>query len=137
MEGFGVATIVETREVFSGGRDAAAFIRSQGLQDLPLLGGPDYMMATVAGYLRRPLFAAETEEFNQTVVFHTRRRGFSANELMNRAVAISRERKTPVVAVCIHPLPPPPPGATSALLFTSRPGSVADETFSVYRVQAE
>ncbi|HEX7508531.1 MAG TPA: hypothetical protein VF550_17285 [Polyangia bacterium] len=135
-ESFGAATIVETREVFSGGRDAAAFIRSQGLQDLPLLGGPDYMMVTVAGYLRRPFIAAESEEVHQTVVFHSRRRGFSGYDLMNRAVAISRERKSPVIAVGINPLPAPPPGATSVLLFTSRPGCVADEVFWVYRIQA-
>jgi len=135
-ESFVVATVMETREVFSGGRETAAFIRREGLQDLPIIAGPDYFVVTVAGYLGRPYFTAETEEFNQTVVFHNRHRPFSTNDLMDRAVALSRERKSPVLIVCIHGLPDPPAGTTRTLLFTSRPGMVGDEVFSVYRLQA-
>jgi hypothetical protein len=131
-----LGAILETREVFSGGRETAAFIRREGLQDLPIVAGPDYFVVTVAGYLRRPFVAVETSEFNQTVVFHNRRRLFSPNDLMDRAVAISRERKSPVVVVCSQGLADPPAGTTRTLLFTSRPGLVADEVFSVYRVQA-
>jgi hypothetical protein len=135
-ESFVVATVLETREVFSGGRETAAFIRREGLQDLPIIAGPDYFAVTVAGYLRRPFIAAETEEVNQTVVFHNRHRPFSTNDLMDRAVAVSRERKIPVLIVCIYGLPDPPAGTTRTLLFTSRPGLVGDEVFSVYRLQA-
>jgi hypothetical protein len=129
--------VVETREVFSGGRDTADFIRRQRLQDLPLVAGPDYAVVTVAGYLRRPFIAVETAENNQTVVFHSRRRReFSTQDLVNRAVAVSRERKSPVIIVCNQELPEPPIGTTQRLLFTSRPGMVGNEIFSVYRLQA-
>ena len=133
---FAGATILDTREVFSGGRDAAAFIRKQGLQDLPFVAGPDYTAATVAGYLLRPFYAAETAEYDQNVVFHNRRRPFSAQELMNRAVAILREKNSPVLMVCNQGLPEPPLGITRTLLFTSRPGMVADEVYSVYRLES-
>lgn len=136
MEATVVAVALETKEIFSGGRDAAAFIVRRGLQDLPLVAGPDYHAVTVAGYLRRPFVAAETEEINQTVVFHSRRRGFSTVDLVNRAVAVARERRSPVIVVCNQGLPEQPPGTTRELLFTSKPGTVADEIFSVYRVEA-
>ena len=129
--------VLETREVFSGGRDAADFIRREGLQDLPIVAGPDYFVVTVTGYLRRPFIAVETAETNQTVVFHNRRRrGFSTQDLENRAVAVSRERKSPVIIVCNQRLPEPPAGSTQRLLFSSRSGIVGDEVFSIYRLQA-
>jgi hypothetical protein len=56
---------------------------------------------------------------------------------MNRAVAVLRETNSPVLLVCNQWLPEPPPGITRALLFTSRTGMVADEIYSVYRLQAE
>jgi hypothetical protein len=136
MEAAVVAMALETKEVFSGGRETAAFIVQQGLQDLPIVAGPDYAAVTVAGYLRRPFIAQETEEINETVVFHSRRRHFSTVDLVNRSVAVARERQRPVLLICNQGLPDPPPGTTRTHLFTSKPGSVADEVFSVYRVEA-
>jgi hypothetical protein len=135
-QSFGVATVIDTREVFSGGRDTAAFIEKAGLQDLPIVAGPDYHAVTVAGYLRRRFIAIETDETNETVVFHSRRRPFSREALVSRAVTESRERKSPVLLICFDVLPDPGPGATSSLLFASRQGLVADEVFRVYRVKA-
>jgi len=134
---FVAGTVLDTREVFSGARDAAAFIRKAGLQDLPFVAGPDYHVAAVAGYLHRPFHAVETAEFDENVVFHARRKAYSPFELMNRAVAISRERKSPVLLVTMEWLPDPPAGITRTLLFTNPPGMVGDESFSVYRLQAQ
>jgi hypothetical protein len=134
---FVVGAVLDTREVFSGARDTAAFIRGAGLQDLPIAAGPDYNVAAVTGYLHRPFYAAETGEFDDNVVFHNRRRPFSADELMNRAVAILREQKSPVLLVTTYGLPDPPAGITRTLLFSSRPGMVGDEIFFVHRLQAQ
>jgi hypothetical protein len=137
VQAFVVATVIDTRHPFSGGRETAAFIEQAGLQDLPLVAGPDYNASTVAGYLRRPFYAAETDEVNQTVVFHARRRAFSAADLMSRAIQVARERKSPVVLVASYPLPAPPPGVTRQHLFTSQIGTVRDETFDVYKLTVE
>jgi hypothetical protein len=136
VQAFVIATIIDTRNSFSGGCETAAFIERAGLQDLPLVGGPDYNVSTVAGYLRRPFYAAETDEVNETVVFHARRRAFSAADLMGRAIQISRDRKSPVVLVSAYPLPEPPPGITRQRLFSSRVSTIRDETFDVYKLDA-
>ncbi len=136
IQGFAVATLVDTREVFSGGRDTAAFIRGAGMQDLPLVAGPG-MALTVAAYLRRPFYNMETEEVEETVAFHHRRRDFSVNQLLARAIAVSRQLASPVtVVLSTVELPPMPPGVQSQLLFTSRPATVVDEQFLVYRLEA-
>jgi hypothetical protein len=138
IQGFAVATLVDTREVFSGGRDAAAVIRRAGMQDLPLVAGPG-MALTVAVYLRRPFYNMETDEVEETVAFHTRRRDFSINQFLVKAIAVSREHHSPVtVVLCMgEQLPPVPPGVEAKLLFTSRPAVVADEQFLVYRLDAK
>jgi hypothetical protein len=130
------SVVVDTKEVFSGGRDTAAFIVREKLQDLPIVAGPEFAADTVAGYLRRPFYAHETEEFNQTVVFHGRRKNFSGAELVRRSVEVARERRSPVLVITTLPLPDPPPGTTRTLLFSSRPGVMTDEIFQVYRVEA-
>ncbi|MBN2574816.1 MAG: hypothetical protein JXP73_09645 [Deltaproteobacteria bacterium] len=136
VQPFVVATAIDTRHTFSGARETAAFIERAGLQDLPIVGGPDYNVSSIAGFLRRPFHAAETEEVNQTVLFHNRRREFSPHELMDRAVKVARDRKSPVVLISNQWLPEPPAGFARALLFSSRLGTIADETFSVYKLQA-
>jgi hypothetical protein len=136
IESFLAATSGDTRTVFSGGRETAAFIRRAGLQDLPIVAGPDWFVITVTGYLLRPFVSVETEEVHDTVVFHSRRQGFSARALVDRAASLSRERRSPVLVISNQPLPPAPPGSTLSWLFTSRPGSLGDEIFSVYRMDA-
>jgi hypothetical protein len=134
IESFLAATVWDTRVVFSGGRDTAAFIREAGLQDLPLVAGPDWFVLTVTGYLRRPFISVETEEVHDTVAFHGRRRPFSSRALVDRAAGLSRERNGPVLVVSNQPLPPAPPGGTLTWLYTSGPATLGDEIFSVYRM---
>jgi len=137
IQGFLVATKVDTREAFSGGKETAEFIRRAGMQDLPLVAGPG-MALTVAVYLRRPFYNMETEEVEETVSFNTRRRDFSLNQFLDKAITVSRERHSPVtVVLCLYPqLPPVPAGVEAKLLFTSRTPIVGDERFVVYRLEA-
>jgi hypothetical protein len=135
-QSFLAAAVTDTREVFSGGRDTAAFIRKAGMQDLPLVAGPG-MALTVAVYLHRPFYNMETEEVEETVAFHTRRKLFSAPEFMAKAIAVSREHHSPVVAVTAgQPMIPPPPGVRARLLYTSPPSTIDDEQFRVYSLDA-
>ena len=77
----------------------------------------------------------ETDEVNQTVVFHARRRRYSVEALLRKAIDLSRERQTPVLLIGIQDLPAPPDGARSTRLFTSKPGAIGDEVFTVYKLE--
>jgi hypothetical protein len=136
VQSFVVSVIQDTKHVFSGGRETAAFIRSHGLEDLPFVGGSDAFVLTVAGYLGRPFTAVETEEVHETVVFHSRRGGFSAPALLDRAISLARERKSPVLVVSTEPLPDPPRAVKVPLLFRSEPNTTVGEVFYVYRLEA-
>jgi hypothetical protein len=135
FQGFVVATVMDTREVFSGGRDAAAFIRGAGLQDLPLVGGPG-IFETPATFLRRPFHTPENEEVEEAIAFHARRAPFSLTALLDKAISVSREHHGPVVVITwMDELPPAPAGVAARLLFTTRPG-IVEEQFRVYLLNA-
>jgi hypothetical protein len=46
----------EWRDPFSTAREVADFIRAQGLAGAPIVGHRDVQVATVAGYLERPIY---------------------------------------------------------------------------------
>ena len=72
------------------------------------------------------------------VVFHSRRKpSFSIDELVKRAVTVAHERRSPVLLITTRDLPNQPPGTTRTLLFKGQPCVVGDETFAVYRVEAQ
>ena len=131
LQSFLAATAVDTHYTFSGGRDAAAFIRQAGMQDWPLVAGPGQAL-TVAVYLRRPFYNMETEEVEETVAFHTRRKNFSGAELLAKAIAVSREHHHAVVVVTGQQLPPALPGVRVRLFYTSPHCTIDDEQFKVY-----
>ena len=49
-----IAVSMEYRHVFSYGKLTAEYIRSQGMQDLPMVGEIDYAVSPVVGYLEKP-----------------------------------------------------------------------------------
>jgi hypothetical protein len=135
VQSFLAATVADTRFPFSGGRAAAAFIRRAGMRDWPLVAGPGQAL-TVAVYLGRPFYNMETEEVEETVAFHARRKNFSGAELVGRAIGVSREQHRPVVVVSGLPLAPVPPGVRAQLLYTSPRCTIEDEQFRVYSLDA-
>ena len=48
------AVRMEHRHIFSYGKLTAEYIKSQGMQDLPMVGDIDYAVSTVVGYLEKP-----------------------------------------------------------------------------------
>jgi hypothetical protein len=133
LESFLAAASEEKTYVFSGGLEMAARIEKAGLQDLPLVAGPDAYISTVAGYLDRPFISAETEEINETVVFHGSLHGFSAERLLKRAAAEVQAKQRPVLVLSNRPLPRPNGGRQLSFLWRTAGGN--GESFWLYRMQ--
>jgi hypothetical protein len=92
---------------FSGGRETAALIEKAGLQDLPIVAGPDAIVLDVTAFLGRTFISSETEEVNETMVFHSRHRPFSDVQLVARAVKLWHEKHSPVLVISNRRLPAP------------------------------
>lgn len=135
VQGFVVAYKWDWKRPFSAAEDAAKAILRMKLQDLPLVIGPDWSAMAITAYLDRTFISSETEEVNQTMVFHGRRRQFSVEGLIAKAAQVSHERHSSVLVISNRPLPRPAGVSNYVLLYqpTSSP-LMGDETFWVYRV---
>ncbi len=127
-----VAVAQDRIDLFSAGGQAAAFIEKAGLQDLPIVAGPDAFVLTVTAHLHRPFISCETEEIGETMVFHSRRRGYSDGALLDRAVRYAQEKRTPVLVLSNHPLPAPAgPGLPWKQLYS---GQGREESYWIYEL---
>jgi hypothetical protein len=138
VQTFSAAVIRDRTDQFSGAPELAAYVESHDLQGLPLVAGPEAFVISAAGHLGRTFESVETEEINETMMFHDRRRAFDPAALVARAVAIGAGKHTPVLLLSNQPLPPPTSAAVqSLLLFENSQPSPHDESFKLYRVWSE
>ncbi|MBC8132593.1 MAG: hypothetical protein H7X95_06400, partial [Deltaproteobacteria bacterium] len=125
-------------DLFSGGQEAAAFIEDKGMQDLPLVAGPEDSVISVTGHLGRVFISSESEEVNETMVFHGRRRPFEEKALVARAIGVGSTRRAPVLVLSNRPLPPPEdPLIKFELLFRNSQDGPHGENYFVYRMWAD
>lgn len=135
LESAWVATKMDTTYPFSGGPEAATRLQQPDLARLPLVGGPDWAMPAVTADLERNFISCETQEVNQTLVFHGRRRFCSPFELLRKAADVSeRNGGSPVAVVTVGSLPSSNLTAQAELLLRTRAPSLTGEDFAVYRV---
>ena len=103
-----------------------------------MVAGPEAFVISAAGHLGRTFESVETEEVNETMMFHDRRRAFDPAALVARAVAIGAAKHTAVLLLSNRSLPPPTsPAVQSLLLFENSQPSPHDESFKLYRVWSE
>jgi hypothetical protein len=86
---------------FSNGKAAAECIRSHNLQDLPIVGDPDYTASTVAGYLDRPIYYISSSRYGTYIIWdHLRSDGTaSVEELMEAFAKLSNNGRKRTVWV--------------------------------------
>jgi hypothetical protein len=108
-----IAGVVEVRSPFSGAKGAAAAIRAQGLDRLPLVGGVDYATSAVAGYLPggRLYYPAQRAEGSFVIYNLARMRQDRLTTADIVAEGLARDRGEGVVIVHNAPLAPGLPGA--------------------------
>jgi hypothetical protein len=136
LESFYVATTQERKFVFSDGGEMAEWIERAGLRDMPIVAGPGALMIPVMGILARNFISSESEELNQTMVFHGRYRAFSPAGLIQRAVAEVGVKKRPVLVLSSLPLQPTLPSALRfSLLHTSKHAGQLEESYWLYRLE--
>jgi hypothetical protein len=133
IQAFAAAASNDWKYAFSGGREMARWIEEKHLQDMTIVAGPDAIVLTVTSYLDRPFISSQTEEINVTQVFHSRRRGFTGEALVERAAREVREKHKPVLVLTSGSLPNPGGGLKFELLKKSHGG--LGEEFDLYRMQ--
>ena len=121
---------------FGGAEEAAAYIRGQHLESLPVVANSDAPGAAVAAVLRKPFFYPATGETSDYIIFHNRRGGPSENDVLAEAVRLARADKGKALLVLNYDNSAiPPAGVSVKLLHRGAPVLVGDESFRIYSVE--
>ncbi|RJR32498.1 MAG: hypothetical protein C4567_18605 [Deltaproteobacteria bacterium] len=92
---------------FSEAKEAAALMRRQGLDRLPILGDADDAACSVAGYLGCRIYYAACRGPGSFVVWNRERKTeLKAEELLRQARELSRRQQTDVLLLLNYELPP-------------------------------
>jgi hypothetical protein len=130
-----LATKFGLTETFSTAKQTADFIRSHGLAGRPIVGLHDHHASAVAGYLDVPMLFMDTGEYARSVVFHNRRHGFGAADVVEAARSL--RQKTGIDPIIVSNTDY---GALKGKdlvikkVFSPKLSIVGDETFVVYTV---
>ena len=96
------AISMEHRHVFSYGKLTAEYIRSQGMQDLPMIGDKDSAVSTVVGYLQEPrqIYYPRSSRFGSFVRWDkTRTLSISKRRVIEAAKTLSNEKSQDVLII--------------------------------------
>ena len=119
---------------FSGSKDAAEIIRKSAPANAPIIGDPDYLMISLAGYLGREVYIASREEMGSFTKVDRRRRAtiLSPDELGRVVSAQALKHGCDLVLVTGYEISMPP--EVGRLLGATR--SITGENYFVYLVKA-
>ncbi|MYA72846.1 hypothetical protein F4Y19_22700 [Candidatus Poribacteria bacterium] len=97
-----IAVRMEHRHVFSYGKLTAEYIRSQGMQDLPMIGNKDSAVSTVVGYLQEPrqIYYPRSGRFGSFIRWDkTRIHSISKRRVIEAAKTLSNEKSQDVLII--------------------------------------
>ena len=97
-----IAVRMEHRHVFSYGKLTAEYIRSQGMQGLPMSGNKDSAVSTVVGYLREPrqIYYPRSGRFGSFIRWDkARTHSISKRRVVEAAKTLSSEKSQDVLII--------------------------------------
>lgn len=129
-----VAVRTDGKFAFSGAGEAAARLDQPDVAQLPIFGGSDWAMPAIMAHLSRNYFSCETEEVNQTLVFHSRRGSCTPKEAFRKMERLL-ERHDALVVVMTAPFQPPRSRFRTQLLLRTHTPTLTSENFYIYKVE--
>ena len=131
---------MEHRHIFSYGKLTAEYIRSQGMQDYPMVGESDFAVSTVVGYLEKPqqIYYPRGSRFGSFVRWDKARTHDAPDQLViEEAKALSTKTNKEVLIILNRALGTElreQHNLTSLVKFTG--STVGDEGFYLYLMPA-
>jgi hypothetical protein len=119
---------------FSRAKETAAFIKTHGHGDLPIVGEMDYIMTPVSGYLKRRIYFVRGERMGSYVKFDMRRfQDVKPEGILTRAEQFSWRKQKDCLIILHFTLDPrwEQPGRLVKLLST-KPAIVDSENYRLY-----
>jgi hypothetical protein len=130
----GVLYAADLRRPFSASAEAAAFLRAQGLADLPILASPSPPASSIAGILDRPIHYLGTQEPGTFIDWDRFARRRDRNFSMRLARPFFDARDSDVIVILSAPFQDWDEDLEVEQLARFGPGIERTERFVVYRV---
>ena len=103
-----VASIMDMRLSFSGSRDATAYIRSHYPSDIPIVVDPELQGVSIAAWLGRDVFLAQSGRWGGFVVWNNQRHPPDLARALEAADRLSAQLARDLLVVVTHRMVPPP-----------------------------
>ena len=133
------AVRMEHRHIFSYGKLTAEYIKSQGMQDLAMVGDKDSAVSTVVGYLGKPrqIYYPRGSRLGSFVRWDNARASVSKRRVIEEALKLSSQNTQDVLIILNHALSAKRRKQHNLTFLTKFTGStVRDEGFHLYLVPA-
>lgn len=129
----------DIRQVYSPAKTAAQVIKANGLEDVPIVGGPEFSVSAVSGYLNKEIYYIGS---NRTGTFVVWSKGLTpvideedVTATLDRLESEKKQRMLLVLGFDMGREPMEFPAYTITLLGRSPTGMVKDETYWAYLVE--
>jgi hypothetical protein len=141
LAGAAVAIAFDVKQPFSGSRDAADFIRRQGLENAVIAGDSDYGTSPIAGYLNTRIYYLCSSSWGRFILWDNKRHDhaksltshLSDQELAAAIGAFVSGQSGEVLLILTRPMPASAPGNVATRFLARFPGRVyADESYWLY-----
>lgn len=116
---------------FSASKDVAQFLKEHDMTDMVMIGNEDFAASSVAGYLNRALYYAESDRLGTFIVWEPGRQPVSSGELIRKAENFAALEHRDVLLILNHDLGPEADGLVKIRSFDQ--SIVKDERYVLYR----
>jgi hypothetical protein len=119
---------------YSASRQAAEYIRANGLDRLPIVGSRDYAVSPICGYLDRQIYYPESRSLRSFVLFNGTRDGEVGDPQILEQVSELTKRTPELLLIVNHELTGARPELTVAPLTQFTNSFINEEVYFLYRV---
>ncbi|KWT87087.1 hypothetical protein [Candidatus Magnetominusculus xianensis] len=91
---------------FSSNKEAATYIKANGLDKMPILGDQDFSASGVAAYLNRPVYYPATGRHATFIRWDNNRRAFDGSTIIKEAELYSSHEKQDILLVLNYQITP-------------------------------
>ncbi|WP_420266869.1 hypothetical protein [Candidatus Magnetominusculus dajiuhuensis] len=91
---------------FSANKETATYIKTNGLDKMPILGDPDCVASGVAAYLNRPIYYPATQRHATFVTWDNKRQRYGPRTILAAAEQYALNKKKDILLVLNYPIDP-------------------------------
>lgn len=132
-----LAAYLDARHSFSGAREAARFIRSNSLENLPIIANPSPQTSTIAGFLvNAQFFYPETGKVGSFVIWNNQRSAVVDDTALEFAKYFAFKHTDGALFICNKALSPSLINRFHLeAIYSTETSVVDDEQFFIYRLR--